>query len=80
MAKKVQGDHGPRRIGAAPSSRAQGLATEPIEEIAGRVRRLAPRAANDNEPQHRFASLAKPVALAAVSAALGGLIAALLLG
>ena len=79
MAKKVHGDHEPRRTGATPS-RAQGLASEPVEVAPGRVKRLAPRAANDNEPPPRLANLAKPIALATISAALGGLIAALLLG
>jgi hypothetical protein len=67
------------RKALAPFARARRVAAEPVEEIAGRVRQIASRAANDNEPPLRLATLGRPLALALVSAALGGVIAALLL-
>ena len=70
---------GKARKSLTPFARTRRLAFEPIEEVAGRLRHAMPRAANDNELPFRLASLGRPVALALVSATLGGLIATLLL-
>ena len=79
MARKAEERRRERKL-RAPVPLRRRLATEPIEEIAGRVRRMAQRAANDNEPTRRLlAALGRPALLALVSAALGGLIAGLLL-
>ena len=79
VARKAEGSRRERRL-RSPAPMRQRLATEPVEEVAGRVRRAALRAANDNEPPHHFlTALGRPVLLALVSATLGDLIAGLLL-
>jgi hypothetical protein len=78
VAKKAA-DKGAERRLRAPLGRVRRLASEPVEEIAGRVRVSTPRPANDNEPNHRLLALiGRPVLLASV-AAIAGLIAGLLL-
>ncbi len=78
MAKKAETGRRARKP-RAPAPLRRRLATEPVEEAAGRVRRIALNAANDNQRSPRFAAIGRPALLALVSAALGGLIAGLLL-
>ena len=79
MARKAEGSRRERKF-RAPAPMRRRLATDPVEEVAGRVRRGSVLAANDNQPPRRFlTALGRPLLLALVSAALGGLIAGLLL-
>jgi hypothetical protein len=78
VARKATDKSGERRT-RTPLGRTRRLASEPIEEVAGRVRTALARPANDNLAPRRHWPSAHTVALSLASAALGGLIAALLL-
>jgi len=78
VVRKAENEGGERRL-RAPLGRARRLASEPVEEVAGRARIRPLRPANDNQPRFRvLGTIAKPAVIATV-AALGGLIAGLML-